>query len=140
MSHTLGLCAYAEGAGREGEREEGEGKLTLGSDDRWQPSSGSHPGQRRWKRGRRSCCAGKENQNCTHDQSIEMVRHDGRWGCQGAHGGRWGCQGPGRKPTARTTTNRDQIVNQKPKQDGRAIRDNIRQINMVRHDATSMST
>jgi hypothetical protein len=55
-----GACAGSRGEGprvgeREGKggREEGEGKLTLGSDDRWQPSTGSHLGQRRWKRGGR---------------------------------------------------------------------------------------
>jgi hypothetical protein len=45
-------------------------------------------------------------------------------------------RGPGRKPTARTTTNRNQIVNRKPKRNWRAIR----QINMLQHDATPMST
>jgi hypothetical protein len=113
MSHTLGLRAYAGGAGREGEREEGEGKLTLGSDDRRQPSSGSHPGQRRWKRGRRSCCAGKENQNCTHDQSIEMVRHDGRWGCQG--GAWWEVGVPGAGPKTHCTHDHQSRSNRESK-------------------------
>jgi hypothetical protein len=69
----------------------------------------------------------------------------------GAHGGGGGARGRarsrarpdrglGRKPTARTTTNRNQIANRKLKRDGRAIRHNIRQINMPRHDATPMST
>jgi hypothetical protein len=49
-------------------------------------------------------------------------------------------RGPGRKPTARTTTNQNQTANRKPKRDGRAIEHNIRQINMLRHDATPMST
>jgi hypothetical protein len=53
------------GKGKEGERR-GEGKLTLGFDDRRQPSTRSHLGQGRWKRGGRegegSCCAGKENE------------------------------------------------------------------------------
>jgi hypothetical protein len=41
---------------------------------------------------------------------------------------------------ARTTTNRKKDVNRNPKQDGCAIKDNVRQINMLRHDATPMST
>jgi hypothetical protein len=41
---------------------------------------------------------------------------------------------------ARMTTNRKKDMNRNPKQDGRAIKDNVRQINMLRHDATPMST
>jgi hypothetical protein len=63
--------------GREGERR-GERKLTLGSDDRRQPPTRSHLGKRRWKRGRGSCCAGKEN---------EVERRGG------AHGGGGGARG-----------------------------------------------
>jgi hypothetical protein len=52
----------------------------------------------------------------------------GEVGAPGAGSG----HGLGQKPTARMTTNRNQIVNRKPKRDGRAIRHNIRQINMLR--------
>jgi hypothetical protein len=51
----------------------GGGKLTSGLDDRVNRLT-DHLGQRRWKRGRGSCCAGKENE-------IERGR--------GGHGGRW---------------------------------------------------
>jgi hypothetical protein len=101
-------CRTHEEREGEGRREEGERKLTLGSDDRRQPPTGSHLGQRRWKRGRGSCCAGKEN---------EIERRGGAWGRWGRQGpGRVGPdRGPGRKPTACTTTNRNQIANRKPK-------------------------
>jgi hypothetical protein len=49
-------------------------------------------------------------------------------------------RGLGQKPTARTTTNRKKSANRKPNRDGRVIRHNMRQINMLRHDATPMST
>jgi hypothetical protein len=81
--------------------------------------------------------------------------HMGVWGARGARQG-WarsgpvtgqaasGRAGPGRGPdrglvqkhTAHTTTNR----NQNTKRDGHAIKHNVRQINMLRHDATPMST
>jgi hypothetical protein len=40
------------GKGKDGERR-GEGKLTSGLKDQWQPFTRSHLGQGRWKRGRR---------------------------------------------------------------------------------------
>jgi hypothetical protein len=75
-----GYCVHGERGRREGERR-GEGELTSGSDDRRQPSTGSHPGQSGWERGGRegegSCCAGNENE-------IERG---------GAHGGGGGGRG-----------------------------------------------
>jgi hypothetical protein len=50
--------AQGEKKGKEGERR-GEGKLTSGLDDRRQPSTGSHLGQGRWKRGRGKLLRGK---------------------------------------------------------------------------------
>jgi hypothetical protein len=48
--------------------------------------------------------------------------------------------GQGWKSTARTTSNRNQIANRKPKRDGRTIRHNIRQKQYAWHDATPISS
>jgi hypothetical protein len=57
-----GSAQGGEKGGR-GEEKGSEGELTLGFDDRRQPSTGSHLGQGRWNRGGRegegSCCVGE---------------------------------------------------------------------------------
>jgi hypothetical protein len=127
-----------QGEGREGRERGGGGEAHLGARRSRQPFIGLHLGQGRWKRGGRegvgSCCAGNKN---------EIERGRGRaWGRGARQGPGWvgSRAGPDRKPTARTTTNRKKNANRKPKRDKRAIRHNIRQINMLRHDATPMST
>jgi hypothetical protein len=73
----------------------------------------------------------------------------GGWGARGrAPGPGWGGLGHGPGQTAGRAgdplhawpQNENNIANQKPKRDGHAIRHNIRQRNMLRHDATPMST
>jgi hypothetical protein len=121
--------ARGKGESARGREEEGEerrrergGAAHLGARRSWQPSTKSHLGQRRSKRGGReregSCYTGNEN---------EIERGRGAMGAR--HGsGRVGSRaGPGQKPTARTTTYRKKNANQKPKRDGRAISHNIRQ-------------
>jgi hypothetical protein len=128
------------GGGRKRERRGGErGEAHLGARRSWQPSTGLHLGQRRWKRGGRegegNCCAGNEN---------EIERGKGRaWGEVGAPGAGLGHgpdRGPGRKPTAHTTTNRKKNANKKPKRDGARLNTTSDKRNMLRHDATTMST
>jgi hypothetical protein len=69
----------------------------------------------------------------------EIEREGARMGV-GHQGPGWVGSQAGPKTTARTTTNRNQIANQHPKRYGRAIKHNVRQINMLRHDATPTST
>jgi hypothetical protein len=111
------------GKGKEGERR-GEGKLTLGSDDRQQPSSGSHLGHGRWKRGRGKLLRGKRKMR-------------GR-GEGGEHGGN-ACQGARAKARlGRVVRQAGDPLHARPlielksrienrKRDGRTIRHNIRQ-------------
>jgi hypothetical protein len=52
-------AALGREEGGRGEERGREGELTSGLDDRWQPFTGSHLGQGRWKRGRRKLLRGK---------------------------------------------------------------------------------
>jgi hypothetical protein len=68
----------------------------------------------------------------------------GEWGALGRAGlGRAGLgRGPGRKPTTHTTTDRNPIANRNPKRGETNARLNTTsdKRNMLRHDATLMST
>jgi hypothetical protein len=57
-TNRLEAARWREEGGRGKERGR-EGELTLGFDDRRQPSTGSHLGQGRWKRGRGKLLRGK---------------------------------------------------------------------------------
>jgi hypothetical protein len=98
--------------GREGERR-GEGDLTLGSNNRRQPSTGSHLGQ-----GGRREVGEREREVAAREKKNEREKRGGRaWG-EGAPRVRARAgldRGPSRKSTTRTTTNRNPIANQNPK-------------------------
>jgi hypothetical protein len=133
-----------EGVGkreRERERERG-GELTSGSKsgDHHLQNLGHHGERERWRIG--GCCAGKSNER--KGEKGGGV-HRGGTGARGAPGQ----AGPGRAGSRAGTeahNTRDHISdsNREPKsemrRDEHAIKHDIRQRNMLRHDATPMTT
>jgi hypothetical protein len=78
----------------------------------------------------------REREVAAQEKKNERERGGARMGGEAPGGARPGPdrfepragpdRGPGRKSTARTTSNRHQIANRKPKRDGHMIRHNIR--------------